>query len=212
MLKQLTYFGHSCFRIEAMNGWIGVTDPYRDSSVPGLKLPVLEADDVFCSHEHADHNGKENVKLRSPGIENPYSVKTVLTDHDDKGGSLRGKNNVLILSAGDEKIVHLGDIGCIPSAEVLEPMKHADILMIPCGGFYTIGAEEAKNLIDLLEPKLAVLMHFRSGSQGYDVLASKKEICHEIPGTITVEDCSVRIGQYEGIVILEPHPDAVQNG
>ena len=111
MLKTLTYYGHSCFRIEAENGWTAVLDPYREQSVPGLHLPMLQADAVFCSHEHADHNGSECVKRKTPAAEMPYAVKMVSTDHDDQGGKLRGKNNVLILSRDREKIVHMGDIG-----------------------------------------------------------------------------------------------------
>lgn len=204
MLKQLTYLGHSCFRIEAENGWTGVMDPYQEGSVPGLKLPAIEADAVYCSHDHADHCGREAVTLRTSGPENPYRAETVLTDHDDRGGSLRGKNHVLILTCGEEKIVHLGDIGCIPEEAVLAPMKHADVLMIPCGGYYTIDAAQAKELIGMLEPKLAVLMHFRCGNRGYDVLSSQEEVCAVIPETVVTGKPAVKPGEYNGVIILEP--------
>ena len=209
MLKTLTYYGHSCFRIEAENGWTAVLDPYREQSVPGLHLPMLQADAVFCSHEHADHNGSESVKRKTPAAEMPYAVKMVSTDHDDQGGKLRGKNNVLILSRDGEKIVHMGDIGCIPSEAVLEPMKYADILMVPCGGYYTIDAKQARELIGLLEPKLAVLMHFRSGNRGYDVIASEADVCRDIPEAVSVKEYSIGRDTYRGVIIMEPHPDAL---
>ena len=204
MLKQLTYLGHSCFRIEAENGWTGMMDPYQEGSVPGLKLPKIEADAVYCSHDHADHCGADAVILRKSGPENPYAAETVLTDHDDRGGSLRGKNRVLILTCGEEKIVHLGDLGCIPDEKTLAPMKHADVLMIPCGGYYTIDAAQANALIGMLEPKTAVLMHFRSGGRGYDVLSSQDEVCRMIPGTAVSGKSGLKPGEYDGPVILEP--------
>lgn len=204
MLKRLTYLGHSCFQIEAENGWTAVLDPYRTGSVPGLSLPSAEADAVFCSHDHADHCGAEQIRIREGGPKCPYSVKTILTDHDDKGGSLRGKNLVLVLSCGNEKIIHLGDLGCIPEEGILDQLKDADILMIPCGGYYTIDADEAKNLIETLAPKLAVLMHFRSDGRGYDVLSDEADICRRIPGTVVTGASELIPGEYEGIVILEP--------
>lgn len=212
MLKQLTCYGHSCYRIEAENGWMGIFDPYQEGSVPGLSLPHPEADTVLCSHEHADHNGIGEVELRVPAAENPYRTVTFLTDHDDKGGSLRGKSLIHVLTCGEEKIVHLGDLGCIPSEMVLASLKHADLLMIPCGGFYTIDAETAKELIEMLEPGLAVLMHYRKGDRGYDVLASEEEIRHVIREAQITGQYSIMPQEYTGIVFLEPHPDAVPEG
>ena len=209
MLKTLTYYGHSCFRITAENGWTAVFDPYREQSVPGLHLPALKADAVFCSHEHADHNGSECVSRKTPVSANPYEVELISTDHDDQGGKLRGKNNVMILFGDDEKIVHMGDIGCIPSEEVLNALKYADILMIPCGGYYTIDAKQARELIGMLEPKLAVLMHFRSGSRGYDVIASEADVCRDIPEAVPVKECSIGLDTYRGVIIMEPHPDTL---
>ena len=209
MLKTLTYYGHSCFRIEAENGWTAVLDPYRKQSVPGLHMPVLQADAFFCSHEHADHNGSENIERKNPTSASPYEVKLVTTDHDDQGGKLRGKNNVLILSGCGEKVVHMGDIGCIPSEEILAPMKSADILMLPGGGYYTIDAKQARELIEILEPKLAVLMHFRSGSRGYDVIASEADVCRDIPEAVPVKQYCIGMDMYRGVIIMDPHPDAL---
>ncbi len=211
MMNQLTYCGHSCFRLEADNGWTAMIDPYAPGSVPGLRLPELTADAVFCSHEHGDHNAADEVVLRTSGPANPYTVEKILTDHDDQGGALRGKNRVLILKANDETMIHLGDLGCIPEAAVLSRLKHADILMIPCGGYYTIDAVQAEQLIRMLEPKLAVLMHYRRGKQGYDVLASAEDVCRMIPEARMIGTSSVSPHEETGVILLDPIPEALLN-
>ena len=209
MMKKLTYCGHSCFCLEADNGWTAMIDPYSPGSVPGLHLPRRTADAVFCSHEHADHNAADEVELRTTGPANPYTVDTILTDHDDRGGTLRGKNRVLILKSETETIVHLGDLGCMPDADILSRLKHADILMIPCGGYYTIDAAQAGKLIELLEPGLAVLMHCRRGAVGYDVLASAEEVCRIIPKARMIGSSSLSAHQETGVVLLDPIQEAL---
>jgi L-ascorbate metabolism protein UlaG (beta-lactamase superfamily) len=184
-------------------------DPYSPGSVPGLRLPKLSADAVFCSHEHADHNATDEVELRTSGPANPYTVETILTDHDDQGGTLRGKNRVLILKSDRETVIHLGDLGCIPGTDVLSRLTHADILMIPCGGYYTIDAAQAEQLIRILEPKLAVLMHYRRGKQGYDVLASAEDVCRVIPEARMLGKSFVTPDQETGVILLDPIPEAL---
>ena len=208
-MKKLTYCGHSCFCLETDNGWTAIMDPYGPGSVPGLRLPKLSADAVFCSHEHADHNAADEVELLTSGHENPYTVETILTDHDDQGGTLRGKNRVLILKSDKETVIHLGDLGIIPGTDVLSRLAHADILMIPCGGYYTIDAAQAEQLIRILEPKLAVLMHYRRGKQGYDVLASAEDVCRMIPEARMPGKSFVTPDQETGVILLDPIPEAL---
>ena len=211
MLNTLTYCGHSCFRLEAENGWTAVIDPYAPGSVPGLRLPELTADAVFCSHEHGDHNASGEVTLRNSGPSSPYTAETILTDHDDQGGALRGKNRILILKSEEETIIHLGDLGCMPDTDILSRLKHADILMIPCGGYYTIDAAQAKQLIGQLEPKLTVLMHYRRGKQGYDVLASSEDVCRLIPNARMIGSSSVSAHEETGIILMDPIAEACLN-
>ena len=69
----LTWNGHSCFTLETRQGTL-VLDPYRPGSVPGLPNLKLEADGVYCSHQHDDHAGAELVTLsgaRIPSVSLP---------------------------------------------------------------------------------------------------------------------------------------------
>jgi len=45
--------------------------------------------------------------------------------------------------------------------ESLEKVSNADILFIPIGGNYTISSEEAVSLINQIEPKIVIPMHYK---------------------------------------------------
>ena len=99
---RITWLGHACFMVE-YEGYRVVIDPFRD--VPGFADVSAEADMVLCSHGHFDHAHTDGVTLRE-GRENPFTVETVDTFHDEEGGALRGKNTVHIyvrLSTGELK-------------------------------------------------------------------------------------------------------------
>lgn len=68
----ITWLGHSCFRLESA-GYGLVIDPYR--VVAGYPPLRVEANAVYISHHHFDHDCLEAVTLL-PGGENPFTVET----------------------------------------------------------------------------------------------------------------------------------------
>lgn len=166
---KLQYLGHSCFKLEA-DGYEIVLDPYEKDSVPGLKELDVEADQCLCSHGHGDHCGLEWVRLKNRGAESPFQIERLQSWHDDQKGALRGSNTIHILRADGLKIIHLGDLGCIPEKWQLERMKDADVIMAPVGGHFTAEPEEIRKLIDMLSPSVMIPMHYRTETSGFPVL------------------------------------------
>ena len=133
----ITWLGHSCFLIESA-GWRIVLDPYYVETYPALHV---DADETLCSHSHRDHAFLEAVTLSGRNrAESPFTVETVSTFHDEKGGALRGENTIHILRAEGLTLVHCGDLGHELSEEQLKKIKGCDALLIPVGGYYTIDA------------------------------------------------------------------------
>lgn len=166
-MVEIAYLGHSCFRIKGKTAAI-VCDPY-DSYV-GFKMPSsVEGDVVTVSHGHKDHSFVAGVKGEPFVISEPgeYEIKEVeilgfSTSHDEKSGTERGGNVVYYFKIDNLGIVHLGDLGHRLSPEQVEAVNEVDILLVPVGGFYTIDATGAHEVIDQLEPKIVVPMHFRT--------------------------------------------------
>ena len=61
---------------------------------------------------------------------------------------------------------HFGDLGCPLSPAQKAELQGLDAAMVPVGGFYTIGPQEAKALLDDLRPKVFLPMHYRMGAVG----------------------------------------------
>lgn len=157
MKTNLTYFGHSCFKLD--DGEISIVfDPYKDGSVPNLSLPQLQANFVFISHEHFDHNAREKIEIVP--CNKKVTVETISIPHDNVGGKKRGENTAHIVYLNELKIIHLGDIDCIPNQDIIEKLRGADVMLAPINGFYTLGAKEIYRLAKMVKPKLLIPMHY----------------------------------------------------
>lgn len=170
---KIEYLGHSCFRLE-YGGQRIVLDPYEDGSVPGYKPLRTEAEFVYCSHDHHDHNAAKIVKKKDGGKPN-FAVETLETDHDDAGGTLRGRNTVHMFRFGALRVAHLGDLGRELTAAEQKRLRGVDVLMIPIGGYYTIDAQMAKKVVDSLDPGAVIPMHYRTETADYEVLGGLDE-------------------------------------
>jgi len=168
----IIWYGQSCFKITASTGKgsegqaIIITDPF-DKSI-GLKPPRTKADIVTVSHQHRDHNNVGIIKDNPFIIDGPgeyeikkVSIKGISSFHDKKQGALRGKNTIYVIEAEDIHLCHLGDLGHILEAGQLEQIGKIDILMIPVGGHYTISWNEADEVINQIEPKIVIPMHYK---------------------------------------------------
>lgn len=177
---KVTYYGHACFLLEA-DGYRVVIDPYRNGMIPGLPDLNLQAEAVYCSHGHDDHAYAQAVSIVDADKNMPYSLDEVVTPHDDQGGKLRGMNTVRFFSFGDIRVAHLGDIGCYPEDDLLNKLKNVDCLMIPVGGFFTIDAVAATQIVNVVQPKVTIPMHYRTDNTGFDQIAPVSDFTQYYP-------------------------------
>src|SRR6266498_565406 len=154
----ITWFGQSCFRIEAKEGSI-LIDPF--SKEIGLRPPKIKDDIVLVTHQHYDHNSVTDANPEAFIIDNPgeyerknIQIQGLLTYHDKSQGAERGLNTVYVIKAEDMAVCHLGDLGQekLTDAQV-EAIGDIDILLVPVGGTFTIDAKEAVEVINQIEPK-----------------------------------------------------------
>ena len=203
---KITWIGHSCFKVEEA-GYRIVFDPYDDGYVPGLG-PVREtAEEVLCSHEHGDHNARKRVKLTSGGM-SPFTVTKIETYHDPQKGALRGRNTIHILSGAGKRIAHFGDLGCELPADQLAQLENLDIAMIPVGGYYTIDAAQAADLVRKINPAHVIPMHYRGddNSFGFDVIGTVREFTDLMDSVNFTGSCTVDLDNLpsEQVLVLTP--------
>lgn len=167
---QISWKGQACFHIIAQGAVHEqvklVIDPY-DPSI-GLKMPLLEADVVLSTHDHEDHNNVKAVKEPGFVIAGPgeYEVKDISIQgissfHDDLEGKERGKNTIYVIEAEGIRLCHLGDLGQGElSADQVSKIGNVDILLVPVGGVYTIDAKSAAKIVNQIEPRIVIPMHY----------------------------------------------------
>lgn len=187
----IQYYGHSCFKITAKPAGRGqgdatmFIDPF-DKKI-GLRPPQGQADIVLVSHNHSDHNNVTALKGNPATIDIPgeYSLKGINivgidSFHDQVEGRERGNNTIFIFESEDLKICHLGDLGSDLNQKQLEEIDGVDILMIPIGGYYTIDAKKAVEIIKKIEPAIIIPMHYKLPGSTVPNLDDEKKFCSEI--------------------------------
>lgn len=167
---KITYLGHACFCLEA-EGYRTVLDPYEDNNVPGMPPLRVEAEAVFCSHGHGDHNAVHNVHLVPAPKAAPYTLTTLKTPHDHHEGTKRGMNLIHILNFDGIRVAHLGDLGRPLTEAEQTALQGVDCLLAPVGGFFTVCAAETAEICKQIQPRVMIPMHFRGESGGYPVIA-----------------------------------------
>lgn len=190
---ELRWLGHACFALKYKDFTV-VFDPFQDNYVRGFGALDVAADLVLCSHFHNDH-GAAYVVQPLEGHENPFQVTGIQTFHDPEQGALRGENVIHLLEADGLRVAHFGDLGCELTPEQLEELKGLDVAMIPVGGFYTIGPEEAKALMDAIQPRVVIPMHYRMGEIGLEAVAEVGEFLSLVDGYTEYPGNTIAVGK-----------------
>jgi L-ascorbate metabolism protein UlaG (beta-lactamase superfamily) len=175
---RVDWYGQSAFRLSTGEQTVFI-DPFGDMSgaaAHGLTFdyPAIEgvdADLLLVTHEHVDHNGVEPIGgdpavIRSTAgtLESPVGeVVGIASEHDDVAGTERGPNSIYRFSFDGVVVAHLGDFGQSElRAAQRDALGEVDLLFVPVGGGFTIGADVAFTLVDALAPRWVVPMHYRT--------------------------------------------------
>ncbi len=163
---EITWLGHGCFRLKNRDTTI-ILDPFNAAT--GYSTRFGDADVVTVSHDHDTHNNADGVPGKRLVIKGPgeYEVAGVLitgvrTFHDARRGAERGYNTAFVFEMDEVRICHLGDLGHIPTPDQVASLNGADVLLLPVGGHTTIDGAAAAEVISLLEPRLAIPMHYHT--------------------------------------------------
>ncbi len=174
----IIYNGHAEFLLETARGQRILFDPYDHQA--GYPMQRVKADLVCISHHHFDHNYLDKVEgspvvVDTQGQHSPLPgvrVRNVPSFHDDARGQKRGGILCQTVEADGLKVLHLGDLGIVPDEALKEALFMPDILLIPVGGFFTIDAEQARETVQLLQPRVVIPMHYRNDKGGFDKIST----------------------------------------
>ncbi len=163
---EITWYGHSCFRLTERSLASVVTDPF-DHHIAGYEPLKLKAEIVTVSHEAPGHNfvtavkGKEHV-ITGPG---EYEIGGVFITGVQTNGHVKRspdepRNTLYVFDFDGVTVAHLGDLRRVPSQTEIEALGNVHIALVPVGGGGGLNAAKAVEVVSLLEPGIVIPMHF----------------------------------------------------
>ena len=145
-----------------------ILDPYDDQL--GYPPHPPQVDSVLCSHLHGGplRRGRLGpgpvITDPPPGAVGDIAYWGVPSFHDDVGGAKRGGNTIFALRVDGLTSATWGP-GPRPQPEQVAAIGPVDVLMVPIGGFYTLDAVAARDVVVQLAPRIAIGMHYKTRFQ-----------------------------------------------
>jgi len=167
---EITWYGHSCFRLIERNMATVVTDPFDNKSI-GYDALKLKSDIVTISHGAPGHNNAGAVKGTSHVIDGAGEFEiggVFITGVQTDGGGIskkKGKddsvsNTVYVFDYDGITVAHLGDLKQTPTQSEIESLGTINVALVPVGGGGGLNAAKAAEIISLIEPNIVIPMHY----------------------------------------------------
>ena len=165
---EITWYGHSCFRLTERNLATVVADPFDSKSIGYFPLK-LKADIVTISHDAPGHNNTDAVKGTSHVITGPgeFEIGGVFitgVQTDGAGHAKKAKesvrNTLYVFDYDGLTVAHLGDLRQVPTQTEVEALGTVNVALIPVGGGGSLNAAKAAEVVSLLEPNIVIPMHY----------------------------------------------------
>ena len=170
---KITFLGHACFCLEWKTRRL-LTDPY--SPAIGYAPIETEADFIAISHENLNYHscldefdnfngpdGAPNALYR--GLEHlgqtvrrgPFELQAIevfekLPD--------QGANAMMLIEAGDIRVLHMGDCGHLPTDAQTEACGRVDVLLALAGAGPTIALPDLLKFAEAIGAKIIIPMHY----------------------------------------------------
>ncbi len=167
---EITWYGHSCFRLTERGMATVVTDPYDHKQV-GYEPLKLKSDIVTISHDTAGHNFLSAVKGESHLIDGPGEfeignvfITGIYSNGHTKKNTDEPRNTLFLFDFNGITVLHLGDLNRVPSQSEVEDFGPIHVALVPVGAGGGLNAIKATEVISLLEPSIVIPMHYATAA------------------------------------------------
>ncbi|MDP6403185.1 MAG: MBL fold metallo-hydrolase [SAR202 cluster bacterium] len=162
---EIIWLGHSALRIRS-NDVTLVTDPFADSV--GYKMANQRAEIITVSNSHPHHSHAKTITGNPSVLSGPgeyeiggFYISGIGTRLNEDGAE-RAVNTVFTVRTEGLVICHLGDLNQKLSPGQVQVLHETDVLIAPAGGgVCTIAASEVAALVNRIEPRILIPVHYR---------------------------------------------------
>lgn len=165
---EITWYGHSCFRLTERGLATVVTDPYDHHAI-GYEPLKLKGDIVTVSHDAPGHSFISAVKGKTHTITGPgeYEIGGVFitgvqTNGHTKRPADEPRNTLYVFDFEGVSVAHLGDLSRVPGQAEIEALGNVQVALVPVGGGSGLTAAKAAEVVSLLEPGIVIPMHYHT--------------------------------------------------
>ncbi|MCE4622331.1 MAG: metal-dependent hydrolase [Desulfurococcales archaeon] len=207
-MAYLKYYGHSAFEVY-VDGKKILVDPFLSNPLSPVKAnDIKDVDLVILTHGHGDHLGdaveilknNKNAKvvaifelanhvaeqvgdpsraiggnMGGPMIVDGLKIALVPAVHSSPIGAPTG----VVIKSSEGTIYHAGDTGITMDMALIGEIYKPDIALLPIGGHFTMDPVEAAKAVELIKPKVAIPMHYKTFPVLYGTPEEFKKLVEE---------------------------------
>ncbi len=190
-MAYIKYYGHSAFEL-FLGGKKILVDPWLTHPLKVEDpLNIKNVDYVVLTHGHDDHIGdtldilKNNpnakvvaifelanyiaekigdagraigANMGGPVLLDGLKIAFVPANHSSPIGSPTG----VVVISDEATVYHAGDTGITSEMELVGKIYKPDVALLPIGGHFTMDPVEAAYAVEMIKPKVAIPMHYKT--------------------------------------------------
>ena len=186
-MVSVKWLGHAAWLVNFKDTKI-IIDPFlTNNPKAAMKADDVKADMVLVTHNHFDHLGdafsiakRNNAKLVGKFELSLDAQKAGIPDANAIGmnigsmakfGSLEiamvpaihsGNEGGFIIKGDGKTVYHAGDTALFSDMQLIKKLYKPDVAMLPIGGFFTMGPNEAAIAAKYIGAKIVFPMHYNT--------------------------------------------------
>ena len=154
---------------EVRCGHIVLTHGHADHLGDTVAIAKANGATVYAAFEIAEYLGEQGIDKTQPG--NPggkittdfgWVAFTQAFHSSSYNGRYMGLPCGVIVNLGDVTVYHCGDTALFGDMKLLGEIYQPDVAFIPVGDRFTMGPQLGKIAAELIKPKLAVPIHYKT--------------------------------------------------
>ncbi len=186
----ITFLGHAGFLLSDGTHTVAIDPFLTGNPVATMKPDEVKCQSVVLTHGHADHLGDTVAiaKANDATVFGAFEIVEYMGEQEIKGepgnpggkitadfgwvaftqavhsssynGRYMGMPCGAVVHMGGVTVYHLGDTGIFGDMKLLGEIYQPDIALVPTGDRFTMGPELATRAVEMIQPKVAIPMHY----------------------------------------------------